>query len=268
MALVLVATITALAGAAVTKTSDDEITNSLGMRLRLIPAGSFQMGSPETEPGRSPDEGPQHTVSFAEPFHIGVHEVTVGQYRSFVEAAGHREPADWSEQCQHPNRPVVQVSWNDAVAFCDWLSETEEGTYSLPSESQWECACRAGTTTAFNTGSSLSPEQANFDVEIDRGWSWDDAERHLRDVGRYAPNAFGLHDMHGNVSEWCQDWMHDSYEGAPSDGSAWEEPSGRYRVLRGGSWGHAPHICRSAARRKFHPMVGYTYLGFRVVRAP
>ncbi|MBN1476919.1 formylglycine-generating enzyme family protein [Candidatus Sumerlaeota bacterium] len=235
---------------------EEEITNSIGMRLRLIPAGSFTMGSPPEEPGRTDDEGPQHTVTFQEPFHMGVHEVTVEQFRLFVEATGHRLPAHWNEQSPNPDHPVVYVSWDDAMALCEWLSEEESATYRLPSEAEWEYACRAGTSTAYSTGSTISTDQAN----IER------AAPDIQDVGSYPPNGWGLCDMHGNVWEWCLDQYHSDYTGAPMDGSAWESPEGTDRVLRGGSWGHIPQGSRSAGRGTMYPDDRGSVSGFRVVR--
>jgi formylglycine-generating enzyme required for sulfatase activity len=242
------------------------ITNSLGMQLRLIPAGSFVMGSPANEPDRNDDEGPQHAVTLG-PFYLGVHEVTVGQYSRFVQGTGRAAPLNsvdpswvlWTEQIQHPNHPVVNVSWDDAVAFCQWLTQTErQGTYRLPSEAQWEYSCRAGTTTAFNTGSSLSANDARFGQPSDGP----------ADVGSYAPNAWGLCDMHGNVWEWCQDRYHDSYLEAPTDGSAWESDSDNDRVERGGSWVFAAALRRSAHRSRNSRDFRYYDRGFRVSRTP
>jgi formylglycine-generating enzyme required for sulfatase activity len=233
-----------------------EFTNSLGMRLRLIPAGSFTMGAPADEPSRDDDEGPQRTVTFAEPFHMGAHEVTVGQYRAFQEATEREELRQWSDQILNPNRPVVQASWVDATAFCEWLTETEgQGTYTLPSEAQWEYACRAGTTSAHITGDTLDPSQANFHTSAPV------------DVGSYAANAWGLYDMQGNAWEWCLDWYHDTYEGAPTDGSAWVDPPGRIRVLRGGSWHEIHQNTRVANRSYADPRRLLSDYGFRVSRS-
>ncbi len=251
----------------------EEITNSIGMRLRLIPAGSFMMGSPSNEPNRNSDEGPRHTVTFSEPFYLGVHEVTVEQYSRFVEVTGYTEPdhvpyldhPTWSEQIQHPSRPVTNITWEDAVAFCAWLTETEhQGIYRLPSEAQWEYACRAGTTTAFNTGRSLNTNQANIDPDGRRHYDWM-STRFVRDVGSFDPNAWGLHDMHGNVHEWCQDRYHINYEGAPTDGSAWERGGEHERVIRGGSWYGEREYSRSAYRGEPPGWIGFNS-GFRVSR--
>ncbi|MBN1475824.1 formylglycine-generating enzyme family protein [Candidatus Sumerlaeota bacterium] len=232
-----------------------EIANTLGMRLRLIPAGSFTMGSPPEEPSRDEDEGPQRTVTFAGPFCMGLHEVTVDQYRPFIEATGRDEPRQWSDQLQNPNRPVVLVSWEDATAFCEWLTQSEDaGTYSLPSEAQWEYACRAGTTGAHITGNTLDPSQANFHTSAPV------------DVGSYPPNAWGLFDMQGNAWEWCQDWYHATYEGAPTDGSAWVDTPGGIRVLRGGSWHEIQQNTRVANRSYADPRRLLSDYGFRVVR--
>ena len=246
--------------------ADQRITNSLGMELVLIPAGSFDMGS-APDPNRNPNESPVHTVTL-EAFHLGIHEVTVEQYSRFLDATGRAEPVNsvnppnmpWALQIENPNRPVVNVSWEDATAFCEWLTQTEgQGTYTLPTEAQWEYACRAGTTTDYSVGDTLTPEHANYLVSNHGG---------PVDVGSYAPNPWGLFDMHGNVWEWCQDSWHDGYDGAPTDGSAWLDPSGDRRVVRGGSWGDYFDSCRSTSRLDLPASDRAALSGFRVSRTP
>lgn len=161
-----------------------------GPLLTVIPAGRFLMGPPDSEPNRSNIEGPQHEVIIAQPFALGVYAVTFMEYRHFCEITGRKLPDDngWGRE----NRPVINVSWYDAQAYCVWLSEQTNQSYWLPSEAEWEYACRAGTQTPFHTGETINPDQANF------------ARKHAKTlpVGSFAPNTFGLYDMHGNVWEW------------------------------------------------------------------
>lgn len=223
-----------------------------------VPAGSFMMGS---ENGYS-NEKPVQRVTIREEFYMGRYEVTQGQWMAVMGT----NPSNF-KGCD--NCPVELVSWNDAQEFLRKLNKMNDGyTYRLPSEAEWEYACRAGTTTEFAFGDSLSSTQANFDGNYPYGG----AERgvYLKKtvpVGSYQPNAFGLYDMHGNVSEWCQDWYHDTYAGAPTDGSAWLSGGEQeFRVLRGGSWAENAINLRSAVRHLNEPGVRYyhTY-GFRVV---
>jgi formylglycine-generating enzyme required for sulfatase activity len=178
------------------------------------------------------------------------------------------------------NRPVERVSWEEAVEFCDRLSRLTGREYRLPSEAEWEYACRAGTTTPFHVGETLTTDLANYrGVDDDSiGWkgNYDQGPKGIyreetTEVGSFPPNAFGLYDMHGNVWEWCQDHWHDNYKGAPDDGSAWLFPEERKsedkhtRVVRGGSWSHFPWNCRSACRLHFPPDLRLSADGFRVV---
>lgn len=270
------------------------ITNSIGMKLVLIPTGEFLMGSPEDEEGRAANEGPQHRVRITKPFYLGMHEVTLGQFRQFVEAKTYRTEAErdgqggWapnpaenvSEQgkqynWQNPNfaqrddHPVVNVTWNDATAFCDWLSSREGRRYELPTEAQWEYACRSGTTTLFAFGLQISPETG---ANCGNGFTLVDGEngRTLKattPVGSYRANGWRLYDMHGNVSEWCADWYGEDYYG----NSPLEDPTGpttgQWRVVRNGPWGLGPDVSRSASRRSFPPDKQFYNLGFRVASA-
>jgi formylglycine-generating enzyme required for sulfatase activity len=255
----------------------EEITLDLGnnvtMRLVLIPAGKFTMGSPDSEPGRYPDEGPQHEVTISRPFYMGVHEVTQEQYQQVMGA----NPSFFKGQ---PANPVEMVFWDDAMEFCQKLSEKTGKKVALPTEAQWEYACRAGTTTAFHTGDELKPTQANADFSasgppgvLAKAMAW--VRKFLRikakavdvgmvPVGSFPPNGFGLYDMHGNVWEWCSGWYDDSYASAKNidpTGPA----SGTLRVLRGGCWGSIPRICRSADRNRSGPDYRFGFIGFRVV---
>ncbi len=237
-----------------------------GPLMVVVPPGSFVMGSPADEPERSGDEGPPHEVRLAQPFALGVHAVTFDDYDRYVAARGGRQPADggWGRA----QRPVIDVSWHDAQAYCHWLQEETGRAYRLPSEAEWEYACRAGTTTPFHFGRQLTTRQANFNGNYTyNGSSPGEYRGQTLPVGSFPANAFGLHDMHGNVWEWCADAWHDNYQGAPADGSPWDkgEVSGDVpRVLRGGSWFFLPGDCRAAWRYHNAPANRNHHIGFRV----
>ncbi|SER74330.1 Formylglycine-generating enzyme, required for sulfatase activity, contains SUMF1/FGE domain [Nitrosomonas sp. Nm51] len=228
-------------------------TSGEGPLMVVIPPGRVLMGSPEDEPKRSSREVPQHEVRIAQPFAIGVYTVTFDDYDYFCKHAGREMPEDkgWGRG----NRPVINVSWRDAQDYCAWLSEQTGRHYRLPSEAEWEYACRAGKQTPYYTGADISLGQANFNRNVGK----------TTPVGSYPPNDFGLYDMHGNVWEWCQDRWHENYKGAPSDGSSWEKGNSEARVLRGGSWDDGPELVRSSARVSFHPVLRYGAIGFRVL---
>ncbi len=250
------------------------ITTSLGMKLTLIPAGAFLMGSPQAEPGRGFDEGPQHEVRISRPFYMGIHEVTVGNYRAFVEASGYRTDPERSGNNQtwknpgwnaDDDHPVVCVSWNDAVAFCKWLSAKEGKKYRLPTEAEWEYACRAGTKTATYFGDSLSSTQANFDGNQPYNANPGPYLRRGTKVGSYASNAFGLHDMHGSAWEWCQDFYQANYyKDSPRDDPQ-GPASGTSHPIRGGGWFRSGQDCRAAKREAYPPTSIWNNTGFRVV---
>jgi len=232
-----------------------------------IPAGSFLMGSPQDEPERSGDEGPQHEVTLAS-IYLGQTPITQAQWQVVAgwDKVDRELKADPS-RFKGANRPVEQVNWHDAVEFCDRLSARSGKCYGLPSEAEWEYACRAGTTTPFHFGATISPDLANY-VAYGQG---QDYRPQTNDVGSFPANAWGLQDMHGNVREWCADHWHDSYDGAPKEGRPWLNPTAEAderRLLRGGSWGDGPWSCRSAFRNLYDP--GYTVdiVGFRVVCLP
>ncbi len=230
---------------------EGELAEGVRFAFVLIPAGSFLMGSPKGEEGRSRGERPQHEVRIAEPFYIAKYTVTRAQH----EVVAGINPSE----SKGTSLPVTDVSWEDAQRFCDSLGALLKQTVRLPSEAQWEYACRAGTTTRYHSGDS--------DAELDRvGWYGENSGGQLHPVGEKEPNAFGLYDMHGNVWEWCEDDWHEDYDGAPSDGSAWvDKPRAKQRVLRGGSWGGGPLDCRSAYRLRDLPDYGFADWGFRVL---
>ncbi len=277
----------------------DQVVNSLGMRLACIPAGTFSMGSPRDEPGRK-DEERRHEVELTRNFYLAVHEVTVEQFKTFVQDADYQTDAEkdgrgswgitpkgtferdakynWTNPGfeQTDEHPVVDVSWNDAKAFCRWLSKKEGKSYRLPTEAEWEYACRAGTRTAYSFGDDPrdldragnvadATARAQF-----RAWSLgikgEDGAAYTAPVGRFAANRFGLHDMHGNVWEWCEDWYaEDAYPMKKRIDPTGPE-TGTMRVHRGGGWSSAPERCRSASRIRRHPSdYRGAYLGFRVL---
>jgi formylglycine-generating enzyme required for sulfatase activity/predicted Ser/Thr protein kinase len=224
------------------------IKNAIGMEFVLVPAGKFQMGSPKTEAKRSSDEGPQHEVTIGAPFYLGKYEVTQGEWAAVMG----NNPSYFKGD---DRLPVENVSWNDCQEFITRLNARKDGyVYRLPSEAEWEYACRAGTTTPFSFGKTLTTVQANYNGNYPYG---DGPQGEYRNkttrVGSFPANAWGLCDMHGNVWEWCQDGWHENYDGAPTDGSAWEVGSDNLRVVRGGSWGDLAFNCRAANRDRFAP---------------
>ena len=254
-----------------------------GPELVLIPSGRFQMGAHELEHKAALQAGsqqtwldrekPQHWVGIERPFALARHPVSVGEWRAFVKATGWEAggaETDWDKPgfVQNEEHPVVGVSWNDAQLYLAWMSERTGRPYRLPSEAEWEYACRAGTRTAFNVGDTISTEQANYDgLYVYNGGPRGVYRGGTSPLGTFAPNSWGLFDMHGNVWEWVQDVVHDNYEGAPVDGSAWEEGSdSSRRILRGGSWLYHPRYLRSALRNGFSTVLSNDIVGFRVAR--
>jgi len=247
-----------------------------------VATGRFEMGSPERERRIAMASGaqknwlaretPQHWVGIERPFALGRHPVTVGEWRVFVAASGWQQQGevDWQAPGfpQTDDHPVVGVTWFDAQKYVAWLSEATGQRYRLPSEAEWEYACRAGTRTAFNTGDTIATTHANFDGTFTYNGGPRGEFRHgTTPAGMFPPNAWGLHDMHGNVWEWVQDVVHDNYEGAPVDGSAWEVGGdGARRILRGGSWLYNPRYLRSALRNGYSAVLSNDIVGFRVVR--
>ncbi len=258
-------------------------------QMVVVPAGSYQMGSPSYEAGRDEDEGPAHRVTIAQPFAVGVYEVTVGEYGRFVGATGYegeRGCREWTgEQWearsgwswrdpghgQSEREPVVCVSWRDARAYTEWLSREMGKPYRLPSEAEWEYVARAGSTTARYWGEGEAG-QCRYANGADSSWTneganCDDGYTRTAPVGSFRPNAFGLYDVLGNVREWTQDCWHASYGGAPRDGRAWEGGECGRRVLRGGSCHHLPGGLRSAARSWVTAVNRYIIVGFRIARS-
>jgi len=248
------------------------------LEMMAIPGGRFVMGSPADEEDRDSDEGPQHEVMVS-PFFMGRYPVTQVQWRQVaalprVNRRLSANPAKFKGNDQHP---VEQVSWEEAVEFCQRLSAYTNRTYRLPTEAEWEYACRAGTTTPFHFGKTITTDVANYRGQ-DREYKgttysgnygegpYGEFRELTTTVGMFSANRFGLCDMHGNVCEWCQDVWHDNYEGAPTDGTAWIEGGNQDRhVLRGGSWFDGPRVCRSAVRDYVTPGGRGYNLGFRVV---
>ena len=234
-----------------------DLGSGINLDLVEVPAGSFLMGSPESERERFGGEGPQHLVHL-ESFWMGKYPVTQAQWRQVVSSV----PAFDRELDPDPSRfkggdlPVEQVNWDSAREFCRRLSYyAAPRAFRLPSEAQWEYACRAGTTTPFCFGEALTPDLANY------------RKSGTTPVGMFPGNPWGLHDLHGNVWEWCEDDWHDSYNGAPTDGSAWLDEAcvKADRLLRGGSWHHFSGYCRSASRLDCPRVNRYDDVGFRVV---
>ena len=233
----------------------ENLGNDAILEMVSIPGGTFVMGSPDGE--GDDDEKPQHSVTVA-PFYMGKYPVTQKQWQVVMDS----NPSHY----QGENRPVENVSWHDAVEFCTRLSQITGNFYRLPSEAEWEYACRAGTNTPFHFGETITADLANYDARKTYASAPKGTYRQETTlVGRFLPNAFGLYDMHGNVWEWCADPWHDNYNGAPTDGSVWESGgNNQCRVQRGGSWGRSAVHCRSAFRRWDSPGFRFRYFGFRV----
>jgi formylglycine-generating enzyme required for sulfatase activity len=256
------------------------VTNSIGMKLAPIPAGTFIMGSPRGEADRNQRET-RHEVTITKPFHMGVYEVKQSEYVQVMTGL-----PDFQNRSvfKNPNNPVENVEWKMAKIFCERLTaisreKTDGRKYRLPTEAEWEYACRAGSTSAFHAGESLSSDQANFNGRYPAGKAAQGPYlRKPARVGSYKPNAFGLHDMHGNVSEWAADWYDPNYyEDSPE-----EDPLGPpfgvvatkfnnfgkqnfFVVVRGGNWVDDGRACRSAYRFRAMPNTQYRIIGFRVV---
>jgi len=308
-------------------TNPDLLTNSIGMRLKLIPAGEFIMGSNASrgdlesdgfvlpDDFENSDESPAHRVRITKPFYMGIHEVTHGQFAEFVNDTGYQTEAEkdgkggwgfdavgngsqkpeytWKANgmSQTDSHPVVNVSWNDSVEFIKWLSKKEGREYRLPTEAEWEYCCRAGSESHFSTGDSLVSLRGfgnvldtsykgtypNNDDTVYQPFPFADGFVYTSPVGRFKTNGFGLHDMHGNVWEWCSDWYSNDFyatslQGNPPVAVPLTDPegpdSGSLRVYRGGGWDISAGGCRSAYRSGSDPSLRGNVLGFRLALSP
>jgi len=239
----------------------EKLPKGVTMDMVYIPGGTFDMGSPKTEENRFSDEGPQHNVTIPS-FFMGKYPITQVQW----EAVMGNNPSYFKGK-NTKNRSVESISWDDVEKFCEKLSEITGKTYRMPSEAEWEYACRAGTTTPFYFGETITSDLANYNGSYTYANGPKGTYRKkTTDVGSFPPNNFGLYDMHGNVLEWCADPWHENYEGAPTDGSVWDGISGS-RVLRGGSWYDYPVVCRTASRVRFTSVFRLQDIGFRVAVA-
>jgi formylglycine-generating enzyme required for sulfatase activity len=233
------------------------LPNDVTMDLVGIPGGKFLMGSPENESERGNDESPQHWVNIR-PFLLGKYLVTQAQWQAVMK----NNPARFI----HPNKPVEKVSWFDCLEFCQRLSDLVGRKLQLPTESEWEYACRGKTNTPFHFGKTITTDLANYNGEYAYEIDIKGNYRHeTTEVGSFSPNSFGLYDLHGNVAEWCFDSWHDNYDRAPIDGSPWiSDREKDNRILRGGSWLHLPGCCRSSHRLSAAPNSKSDAFGFRI----
>ncbi|KAA3663858.1 MAG: formylglycine-generating enzyme family protein [Chloroflexi bacterium] len=233
------------------------LNNDISLKLVAIPGGEFMMGSP---PGVGhDDERPYHPVTI-DPFWMGIYPITQAQWKAVMGVDDH------PSRFKGPNLPIDNVNWLDAQAYCQLLTDHTSNEFYLPSEAQWEFACRAGTTTPFYFGETITTEFVNFQGEFVYGQAPKGIYRHVpTNVGSFPPNAFGLFDMHGNVLEWCADPWHKNYEGAPRNGRVWaaSHPT-PYSIIRGGSWHDTPDAARSATRIRFIAAEADDFIGFRV----
>jgi len=225
---------------------------SLGPKVVWLPKGKFKMGGD----GYYDDEKPIHEVTIGYEFGVGQYQVTFAEYDKFCDATKREKPSDvgWGRG----NRPVINVNWNDAKAYCDWLSEQTGENYRLLSEAEWEYACRAGSTGKYCFGDDVN-QLGNY------GWYDKNSGNQTHPVGEKKANKFGLYDMHGNVWEWCEDVWHDNYQGAPVDGSAWMSGDSLH-LLRGGAWFLSDDYLRCAGRSGFDTSNWYGSGGLRISR--
>ncbi|TRV09541.1 MAG: formylglycine-generating enzyme family protein [Microcystis wesenbergii Mw_MB_S_20031200_S109] len=251
-----------------------DLGNGITLEMVAIAGGTFLMGSSTNEKDSYEDERPQHEVTVP-PFAMGKYPITQSQWRAIAERTDLKvekdldlNPAHFKDRTDSDRRPVEQVNWYDAVEFCARLSKLTVREYRLPSEAEWEYACRARTTTPFYFGETITGELANYIASNTyAGEAKGKYRKETTPVGQFPPNAFGLYDMHGNVWEWCADTWHDNYDGAPTDGSVWIENGNDNRSpLRGGSWFYFPFLCRSACRNFYFRRDYISFsCGFRVV---
>jgi formylglycine-generating enzyme required for sulfatase activity len=235
-------------------------------RMVVIPAGEFTMGSPDSEPFRAAET--QHRVTIAAPFAVSKFEITFDEWRACVKDGGCGGYRPDDQHWGRGKRPVIDVSWESAKVYVNWLSRKTGKPYRLLSEAEWEYAARAGTTTPYSTGNTIAPSQANYDGSGDGSGPSDVNRQKTMPVGSFPANGFGLHDMHGNAAEWVEDCWHDDYTPmTPTDGSAWLEDNCNGRVLRGGSWGDSEVELRSAARTGEYKDKSSYNDGLRVARS-
>jgi len=254
----------------------EDLGNGVLLKMVEIPGGTFLMGSPGDEAERSKSEGPQHEVTLGD-FFMGMYPVTQDQWQAIAALDPVNQKLDLDPSgFKGSDRPVERVSWHDAVEFCDRLSKQIERDYCLPTEAEWEYACRAGTTTPFHFGETITTDLANYNGTNEKYGAYGRGPKGIyrkqtTPVGSFHANAYGLYDMHGNVWEWCADHWHDSYADKPEelkqDGNVpWRsDDEDASRSLRGGSWDYGPRACRSAIRDYDHPGGRYDFYGFRVV---
>jgi len=236
-------------------------------QMVVVPAGSFIMGSPDSEEGRNESESPQHTVTFGRQFAVGRFTVTFDEWDACVAGGGckHYRPRD--EGWGRGRQPVINVSWDDAKTYVAWLSRRTGKTYRLVSDAEREYVTRAGTMTPFWWGASISTEQANYQgTEVYGGGSKGEDRGRTVAVDSFAPNPWGLYQVHGNVIEWTEDCWHGTYAGAPSDGSAWLSADCDFRVDRGGAWDNGPASLRAATRNADSTDYRTSSMGLRVAR--
>ena len=256
--------------------------NSVGMRFVLIPPGTFMMGSrdsaaevarrcamPNAQAGWFWDEHPRHKVTLTKAFYMSIHEVTNGSYEALnAKPKKNKNKPETPVEVKNPTDPVVKVSWSTAEKFCKDLSARDKRTYALPTEAQWEYACRAGTETPFSYGETASTDNANYHGDYIYGKGKKGKNRGKpAPVGSMPPNAWGLYDMHGNVSEWCADRYSKYASDAATDPTGPEKGKGDQRLLRGGSWRSYPGACRSAFRHKLGAGTASEAIGFRLLCA-
>ena len=248
-----------------------DLGNGITLEMVAIPGGTFLMGSSTNEKDSYEDERPQHEVTVPT-FFMGKYPITQAQWKAIAATAKididlETNPSNFKGDEKGDELPVESVNWYQATEFCKRLSRETKREYRLPSEAEWEYACRAGTTTPFYFGETITRKLANYRAsETYAGEAKGEYRQQTTPVGQFPPNAFGLYDMHGNVWEWCADTWHDNYDGAPTDGSAWIENGDDNRSpLRGGSWYFDPYFCRSAYRYYIYRRDSLYSYGFRVV---
>ncbi|MEH2192743.1 MAG: SUMF1/EgtB/PvdO family nonheme iron enzyme [Nostoc sp.] len=239
---------------------EEDLGNGVTLEMVQIPGGTFTMGSPEGEVERYDSESPQHQVTVPG-FFMGKYAVTQEQYQAIM--SSNINPSNFKGD----KRPVERVSWDEAVEFCKKLNQKTRCKYRLPSEAEWEYACRAGTTTPFYFGKTITTDLVNYHGKYPYGSAPKGEDRkQTTNVGKFSPNSFGLYDMHGNVLDWCQDVYNDNYQGAPKDGTAWLiGKDNNIKLLRGGGWIDSAKYCRSAIRRFYVRAFCHKAVGFRVV---